>query len=139
MNTYTVERNITHSKEFSGNQEKHQNFDPSILPYKFGLIFMGMKQKKVFEKKKKNPKWPTRRNWVFQFKFNWKISNSLEKSTHASMDAAGVLLTYFKGLRIVMVRCCYLCYGNIGCQVSKKGIHCVLDLTKKRQWALHAL
>jgi len=35
-----------HSKEFSGNQGKHQNFDPSILPYKFGLIFMGMKQKK---------------------------------------------------------------------------------------------
>ena len=27
-------------------QGKHQNFDPSILPYKFGLIFMGMKQKK---------------------------------------------------------------------------------------------
>jgi len=24
-----------HSKEFSGNQGKHQNFDPSILPYKF--------------------------------------------------------------------------------------------------------
>ena len=37
-----------HSKEFSGNQGKHQNFDPSILPYKFGLIFMGMKQKKIF-------------------------------------------------------------------------------------------
>ena len=36
--------NITHSKEFLGNQEKHQNFDPSILPY-FGLIFMGMQQK----------------------------------------------------------------------------------------------
>ena len=35
--------------EFSGNQEKHQNFDPSILPYKFELILMGMKQKK-FEK-----------------------------------------------------------------------------------------
>ena len=43
---YTVYRNITHSEEFSGNQEKHQNFDPSILPYKFGLIFMGMKQRK---------------------------------------------------------------------------------------------
>ena len=33
-------RNIMHSKEFSGNQRKHQNFDPSILPNKFGLIFM---------------------------------------------------------------------------------------------------
>ena len=39
--------------EFSGNQGKHQNFDPSILPYKFGLILMGMKQKKKFFLKKK--------------------------------------------------------------------------------------
>ena len=46
MGRYTVKCNITHSKEFAGNQGKHQNFDPSILPYKFGLIFMGMKQKK---------------------------------------------------------------------------------------------
>ena len=45
-----------HSKEFSGNQGKHQNVDTSILPYKFGLIFMGMKQKKIFffEKKIQN-------------------------------------------------------------------------------------
>ena len=46
-----------HSKEFSGNQGKHQNFHPSILPYEFGLIFMGMKQKKkifFFEKKIQN-------------------------------------------------------------------------------------
>ena len=41
------------SKEFSGNQGKHQNFDPSILPYKFGLIFMGMKQNFFFLSKKK--------------------------------------------------------------------------------------
>ena len=39
--------------EFSGNQGKHQNFDPSILLYKFGLILMGMKQKKNFFLKKK--------------------------------------------------------------------------------------
>ena len=26
---------------------KHQNFDPSFLQYKFGRIFMGMKQKKI--------------------------------------------------------------------------------------------
>ena len=44
---YTVSCNITHSKEFSGNQGKHQNFNPAILPYKFGLIFIGMKQKKI--------------------------------------------------------------------------------------------
>ena len=38
--TYTVLRNITHSKEFSRNQEKHQNFNPFILPYKYWVIFM---------------------------------------------------------------------------------------------------
>ena len=36
--------------EFSGNQGKRQNFDPSILPYKFGLILMGMKQKNLKKK-----------------------------------------------------------------------------------------
>jgi hypothetical protein len=50
---YTVLRNITHSKEFSRNQGKHQNFNPSILPYKFGLILMGMKKKKKKILKKK--------------------------------------------------------------------------------------
>ena len=43
---------ITHSRKFPANQGKRQNFDPSILPYKFGLIFMRMKQKKKFLKKK---------------------------------------------------------------------------------------
>ena len=38
-------RFIAHCKEMAGNQGKYQNFDPSILPYKFGLIFMEMKQK----------------------------------------------------------------------------------------------
>ena len=52
--------------EFSGNQGKHQNFDPSMLPYKFGLILMGMKQKKMFFFEKKNSKWPTQKNDVFQ-------------------------------------------------------------------------
>ena len=36
--------------EFSGNQEKHQNFNPSILPYEFGLILIGMKQTFFFKK-----------------------------------------------------------------------------------------
>ena len=45
-----------HSKKFPGNQGKHQNFNPFILPYKFVLIFIGIKQKKVFlfEKKIQN-------------------------------------------------------------------------------------
>ena len=54
-----------HSKKFSGNQGKHQNFDPSILPYKFGLIFMGMKQKIFFFFRKKNSKWPTQKKLIF--------------------------------------------------------------------------
>ena len=52
---------ITHSKEFAGNQGKCQNFGPSILPYKFGLIFMRVKQKKfkmaVFQNGRFS-KWP---------------------------------------------------------------------------------
>jgi hypothetical protein len=35
------------SKEFSGNQGKHKNFDPSFLPYKFRLILIGIKQKRI--------------------------------------------------------------------------------------------
>ena len=52
----TLVANIMHSKECSGNQGKRQNFDPSILPHKFGLIFIGLKQKKFFflEKKVQN-------------------------------------------------------------------------------------
>ena len=59
-------RNIGHIKEFSGIQGKHQNFDPSILPYKFGLIFKGMKQKKIIFFRKKNSKWPTQKKLIFQ-------------------------------------------------------------------------
>ena len=36
---------ITHSKDFAGNQGKHQNWDPSILPHNVWLIFMGIKKK----------------------------------------------------------------------------------------------
>ena len=50
-------RFITHSKKLPRNQGKRQNLDPSILPYKFGLIFMRMKQKKIFFEEK-NSKWP---------------------------------------------------------------------------------
>ena len=46
-----------HSKELAGNQGKRQNFDPSILPYKFGLIFIKLKQKKKF-KMADFSKWP---------------------------------------------------------------------------------
>ena len=54
-----------HSKEFAGNQGKRQNFDPSSLPYKFGLIFIKMKQKKNFVFEEKNSKWPIFQNGCF--------------------------------------------------------------------------
>ena len=56
---------MKHSKKSPGNQVKCQNFDPSILPYKFGLICMRMKRKKkkIFEEK--NSKWPIFQNGRF--------------------------------------------------------------------------
>ena len=56
-------------KEFSGNQGNHQNFNVSILPYKFGLIFMVMKPKKYFWKK--NTKWQIKKKLRF-----FKMANS---------------------------------------------------------------
>ena len=43
-----------------------QNFDPSLLTNKLWLVFMRKKQKKNFFFEKKNSKWPTQKNWVFQ-------------------------------------------------------------------------
>ena len=45
--SYTVKLNIKHSKEFAGNQGNHQNFDPSLLAYKYWLMFMGIEQKNL--------------------------------------------------------------------------------------------
>jgi hypothetical protein len=42
-----------HSKEFSGNQGKHQNFDPSILP--FELIWTDFDENEA-------KKWLTQKN-----------------------------------------------------------------------------
>jgi hypothetical protein len=59
-----------HSKEFSGNQGKHQNFNPSIVPYKFGLIFMGMQQKIQngrLKKKLRFSKSPILKNFLRKF------------------------------------------------------------------------
>jgi hypothetical protein len=44
---YTVLHFFAQVLFWDGNQGNHQNFDPSILSYKFVLIFMGMKQKKI--------------------------------------------------------------------------------------------
>ena len=71
-----------HSKEFAENQWKHQNFDPSNLPYKFGLIFMRMKQKKKKFFEEKNSKWRIFQNRRFSKSpilenFLWKFYRSV--------------------------------------------------------------
>ena len=43
-NFYESDFNITHNKEFVGNEGNH-HFDPPLLPKKLWLIFIGMKQK----------------------------------------------------------------------------------------------
>jgi hypothetical protein len=68
-----------HSKEFAGNRGKRQNFDPSSLPYKFGLIFMRIKQKKKFFLKKKKFKMADFSKWPF-----FKIANSRKYFTKIS-------------------------------------------------------
>ena len=37
-----------------------------LVSHKLWLIWIRMKQKKIFFLKKKNSKWPTQKNWVFQ-------------------------------------------------------------------------
>ena len=50
------------------NQSNHQNFDPYLLPKKFWLIFIGMKQKTKtkIEIEKNNLKWPTQKTDFFR-------------------------------------------------------------------------
>ena len=89
---YTVY--ITHSKEFAGNQGKHQNWAPSILPHNLWLIFMGIKQKTIFLQKKKNPKWPIFQNGRFSKSpilknFLWKF-HGLVLGLVGLIDAKGI-------------------------------------------------
>ena len=64
-------RNVMHSKEFFGkNQGKRRKFDPSILPYKFGLMFMKKKKKSFFFEQNKNQNDRLKKNEIF------KIANS---------------------------------------------------------------
>ena len=43
-----------------------ENWVPSILTHNLWLIFMGMRQKKIFFLQKKNSKWPTHKKVIFQ-------------------------------------------------------------------------
>jgi hypothetical protein len=52
VHTYTVLHIFAQVLFWAGNQGNHQNVDPSVLPYKSGLIFEGMNQKKLFFSKK---------------------------------------------------------------------------------------
>jgi hypothetical protein len=50
----------------AANQGNHQNFETSLLSYKCGLIFIGMKQTKNFFEKKKNQNGRLKKNCDFQ-------------------------------------------------------------------------
>ena len=54
--SYTRDRNVWGGWFLAGNQDNHQNFVPSLISKNLWLIFIGMKQKKVFFFMKKN--WP---------------------------------------------------------------------------------
>ena len=68
---------------FADTQKSGQNFNPSILPNKFGLIFMGMKQKKFFFFRKKNSKWP--------FFYGNKIASKLQSFLYIIFSKKNVL------------------------------------------------
>ena len=67
--------------EFSGNQGKHQNFDPSILPYKFGLIFMRMKQKQFFFFGKKIQNGRLKKTVIFKIANSQKIFAKISQTS----------------------------------------------------------
>ena len=59
------------------------SFDPSLLPKKLWLIFMGMKQK--------NSKWLTQKNWVFQFlQFSIFFSENFRDWWEGKIDGKGI-------------------------------------------------
>ena len=63
---YSVSHNFIYPYIFAGNQGNHQNFIPSLVPIDLWWIWIRMIQKKCFFLEKKNLKWPTQKNWVFQ-------------------------------------------------------------------------
>ena len=63
---YTPPKNVWGGPFLAGNNSNHQNFDPSLLPYKCWLIFVGMKQIFLFFFEKQKTKWPTQKTWDFQ-------------------------------------------------------------------------
>ena len=66
IHTYTVLHIFRQVLFGAGNQGNHQYFEKYLLTNKLWHVFMGMKQKKIFFWWKKNSKWPTQKNWVFQ-------------------------------------------------------------------------
>ena len=65
------------------NHHYSKNWDPSILTHNLWLIFIGMKQFFFFFFEKKNSKWPTQKNWVFQL-FQ-KLSNFCQNFMDSSL------------------------------------------------------
>ena len=67
----TLTSNITDNKEFAGNQGKHQNWVLSILSHNLSF----------FVCVKKNPKWPTKKQWVFLYGGETEVISSIMKKT----------------------------------------------------------
>ena len=87
--TYSPVHKCWLKTSWAGNQGEHKDFDPSLLPKNLWLLFMGFS--------KKNPKWPTQKNYVFQnrqfsifFSQNWAglVLGSVEL-----IDAKGINVT----------------------------------------------
>ena len=61
------------------NHHNAKNWVPFILTHNLWLIFMWMKQKKLKKVLKKNSKWPTQKNWVFNIAKSWAISAKISQ------------------------------------------------------------
>ena len=66
VTTYTAGWYVWWHWVLAVNHLNHQNFEKSLLSYKCGLIFVGMKEKKCICLKKWNSKWPTQKKVIFQ-------------------------------------------------------------------------
>ena len=70
--TYTVLHIFRQVLFGAGNQSNHQNFEKSLLSYKYELIFIGMKQKKIQNGRLKKTSFSSSANSQYFFmKISW--------------------------------------------------------------------
>ena len=83
QNMYTVLHIFRQVLFGAGNQGNHQNFKESLLSYKCGLIFIGMKQKKIFFLKNKIQNGRLKKTEFFNYP--QKLSNCRQNFTDWSL------------------------------------------------------